>query len=104
LGVRDRDVRLDADRVVRPGTGGMSVTPNDPKHLPAEFLPEALGGFGRLPLYSIKTTELGEELVARLDPRKPDRHAFVEPAAPMQVGDFQHALCSTAASWTRWSS
>lgn len=102
--MRDRDVRLDPAGLVQPRKGGMSVTPDDPKHLPAEFLPETLGGLGRLPLYSIRSSDLGSNLIARPDPRKADRHAFVEPAAPMPIADLQQALCRTAPSWTRCES
>jgi hypothetical protein len=98
--VRERDVRVDSAGLARPGTGGMSVTPDDSKRMPAEFLPETLGGLGRLPLYSI----LGPNLIVRPDPRNPDRHAFVEPAAPMPLSELQQALCLTAATWKRFES
>jgi len=41
LGVRDKDVVIDSAGFVQPKTGGMSVTPDDPRHLPEEFRPES---------------------------------------------------------------
>lgn len=56
LGVRERDVAraLTSNGGVQPERGGMSVAPDDPMHLPEEFRPEALGGTGRLPVFSIE--------------------------------------------------
>lgn len=102
LGVRERDVVVTSGGLVEPARGGMSVTPDDPRHLPEEFLPEALGGLGRIPLYSVEERQFGATLIVRADPRKPKAHGFVEPVSPMPLEDFRAALCSSAPKWRRY--
>jgi hypothetical protein len=102
LGVRDRDVVVDPGGFVQPKRGGMSVTPDDPRHLPEEFLPESLGGLGRIPLYSVQGMQLRSEFAVRPDPQKPKTHAFVEPASPIPLEDFRAALCLSAPKWRRY--
>ena len=86
---------------VFPRTGGMSTTPDDPRFLPEEFRPESLGGFGRLPVYSIDVSQLGRGLLARRDARKPHKHAFVEPASKMLFSEYEQLVYQTAPDWRK---
>jgi hypothetical protein len=45
--------------------------------------------------------ELGELLVPRIDPRKPDKHAFVEPVRPMPLEEYELALAETRDVWRK---
>jgi hypothetical protein len=98
LGVRPRDVKLEGN-LVRPSTGGMSVTPDDPAYLPEEFRPDSLGGIGRLPVFEISEDAFGETLSVRPDPKRPTRHAFVEPRLPTSLQEYQRSLCATSSQW-----
>jgi hypothetical protein len=101
LGVRERDLPPDKDGMVSPNKGGMSATPDDPRLLPEEFRPESLGGFGRLPVFSVDVAKLGRELQARRDPNKPNKHVFVEPAARMLFAEYERLVCATAQDWKK---
>jgi len=102
LGVRaDYDVPVDEEGLVRPGTGGMSVTPDDWRRMPERRIPEELGGDGRHPMFYIDTDDLGPLLRFRRDPDNPVRHDFVEPAHPMSFEGYQAAIHATAALWRR---
>lgn len=100
LGVRvPRDIEPDAAGMVSPGVGGLSITPDDPRHLPPEFRPESLGGLGRLPLFALAVHDLTADLQVRLDPTNPQRHGFLEPTLPTELEAYQRALCATAPHW-----
>ncbi len=100
LGIRPGiDIPKSPDELVHPGTGGMSVTPDDPARLPPHVRPPWLGGQGKLPVFALDFAAIGALLGVRLDPKHPERHAFVEPAMMMTVDEYQAALCSTRASW-----
>jgi len=86
--------------LVHPGTGGMSVTPDDPARLPPHVRPRWLGGQGKLPVFQLDFAALAPPLGVRLDPKHPERHAFVEPVSMMTVNEYQAALCSTRALWS----
>jgi hypothetical protein len=97
LGARkDLDIPCRADGAVAPHTGGMSVTPDDPAKLPEEFRPESLGGLGRLPVFMIAAAQLGMDLRPRVDPKRPQVHAFVEPERSMLFDAYQSALCASS--------
>lgn len=103
LGVRiPIDIRPDSMGQVMPGHGGMSVVPESPRFLPLHFRPESLGGVGRVPVFSIEQTGLGQALVFRPDRRKPERHGYVEPSVAMTVENYQLALCLTAPLWKEY--
>jgi hypothetical protein len=94
-----RRSKTDLDGQVHPGRGGMSVVPDDPARLPPHFRPVALGGFGKLPVFGVEATRLGEKLFYRPDPKKPTRHGFVEPSAVMTIAAYQIAIAATAPVW-----
>jgi hypothetical protein len=98
LGVRPGvDVQVQADDLVHPGTGGLSVTP-DPARLPPFLRPPSHGGHGGLPLFEF-TGHLPKGLAFRPDPKKPGEHGFVEPDSRMVLGEYQAVLCSTRGHW-----
>ena len=100
LGARLKvDVRPDAEGRVLPNGGGMSVTPDDPRRLPPHFRPVSLGGFGALPVFGLKVAKLSADLCYRADPKKPDRHGTIEPAAAMFIGVYQGRLFETRPIW-----
>ncbi|AGY60438.1 hypothetical protein [Gloeobacter kilaueensis] len=100
LGVRPKvDIKIDEDRNVLPGTGGMSVSPS-PEQLPEHRRPEALGGKSKYPAWEIKVQDLGPELKYRPDPKNSD-HGFVEPARQMDFAEYQNALEETRQKWKK---
>ncbi len=100
LGVRPNvDIPNDGTGAVKPGTGGLSITPDDPAHLPPHVRPPRLGGKGRLPIFEILRGAIGSSLTFRADPDHPVTHGFVEPAKVMVLADYQLALCNTGSSW-----
>lgn len=95
------DVVPDADGVVQPNAGGMSVTPDDPRRMNPLRRPRALGGVGKYPLYVIDGDGLGIDLAFRRDPRDPMAHAFVEPSHPLALAPYRRALGETRPRWSR---
>lgn len=104
LGVRvGTDISPDLSGDVSPGQGGMSVAPDDPMNLHRLHRPAELGGSGRKPVWGITRDDLKDELHCRPDPRKPTKHAMIEPAMRMQVNDYELVLEDTAPKWGLWS-
>jgi hypothetical protein len=100
LGVRAGvDITPDRDGFVAPGTGGLSVTPDDPSLLPPHVRPAHLGGRGMLPVFGIETGKLTGALSYRPDPRHPRTHGFLEPAQVEQINVYQTNLQTTAPDW-----
>lgn len=99
LGVRPNfDIAVD-DGSVRPATGGLSTTPDDPRLLPPHVRPPSLGGLGKLPVFVLDVASLGAELTARRDPVHPRQHAFIEPACIMLLTKLQALLCDGRTAW-----
>ena len=103
LGVRDGIDIISQNGYVLPETGGMSVSPDDPKRLPRFRRPPELGGTGRDPTFTIESELLPSDLTYRADPLDPHSHGFIEPARPMTFAEFQQAIGETRLSWTRHS-
>jgi hypothetical protein len=100
LGVR-RGINIPVDMLgnVGPGTGGMSVSPDDVNSLPEHRRPPTHGGTGKDPAWEMADVDLGLDLVYRPDPDDPHVHGFVEPARPMRFEEFEAALYATADRW-----
>ncbi|MGH7436528.1 MAG: hypothetical protein ACRENE_12715 [Polyangiaceae bacterium] len=97
------DIKPDRDGMVRPGIGGMSVTPNDPSGLPPHLRPISLaGGQSTLPVFVIGASDLGPSLRFQRAKRHPERHGYVEPAMAMKLEAYQNALGSTVSEWVPW--
>lgn len=97
------DVLVDAEGMVEPGAGGMSVSPDDPANLPEHRRPPALGGSGKDPVFGIGADALGSDLSYRPDPDDPGVHGFVEPGRRMRLEDYQEAVAATRGAWWRAS-
>jgi hypothetical protein len=96
-----REIEADADGYVNAGSGGMSVTPNDPRGLPVWRLPKALGGTGAYDLWCISVDALPDGLEYRPDPKNPGRHGTIAPARRMLLDQYEELLSSTRLSWQR---
>ena len=89
LAVQDSDVIL-------PNQGGMSVAPDNPRHLLRHRRPQGLGGTGLDPVWSLETTELGPNLQFRQDS---PTHGVIEPQRAMTLQQYQAALSATRTRW-----
>ncbi len=100
LGARNPiDIEPDGDGLVRPGAGGVSVSPGSPANLPRHRRPPSWGGTGLDDVWAISVSELGEKLVCRPDPNQPEAHGFIEPGETMTLADYQMALAGTRPRW-----
>ncbi len=93
------DIEIGADLLVHPVSGGMSVSPGSPEHLPRHRKPPEWGGTGLDRVWEISSDELGDGLLYRPDPDQPDTHGFVEPERPMTFDEYQAALAETRSKW-----
>jgi hypothetical protein len=100
LGIRlGRDVSaLSASDLVHSGQGGMSVSPDDPLHLPLYRRPPEFGGTGTDPVWFLDVADLGPQLCYRPDPKN-SGHGFIEPAYPMTADEYRQALEATQPLW-----
>ena len=102
LGVRTageyRDIQVDTAGVVLPGTGGMSVTPDDPINLPRHFRPRSLGGRGKRPVWLVSSAHIIDPLAAREDG---PTHWLIEPSSTMALAAYESGLVATAPRWSR---
>ena len=102
LGVRvagpRADISPDADGMVQPGTGGMSVAMNDLRKLPKFRLPQIFGGDGRDPVFAMEANSLPELLNLR-PVNMP--HALVEPRTSCQFLLYEQALHKTRPFWRK---
>lgn len=99
LGPTPRDIPVGPDGMVRPGTGGMSVSPDSPMNLPLSRRPPEFGGAGKDPVWQISSSDLGTDLTYRPDPDM-FGHGFIEPAYPMPFQTYQQAVWDTRPNWT----
>ena len=101
LGVRidlpSRDILVEPDGTVSPGTGGMSVALDAAQNLPKHRLPKSLGGEGRDPVFKMSSAALSARLLVRTD-RYP--HAFVEPATVCLFEHYEKNLWGSRVSWS----
>lgn len=94
------DIRVSAEGLVQPGTGGMSTAMPPIDNLPPHRRPPKHGGDDRrYEVYELETDDLPDELRERVDPHVPERHVFIEPAREMSFEAYQQALHSTRALW-----
>ena len=87
------------DGLVSPGTGGMSVSPNDAMNLPVFRRPPSLGGIGKDPVWCMDVCDLPSGLSYRADPLNPAGHGFIEPSATMGYEPYEGLLEGTAGLW-----
>ncbi|MBK8253214.1 MAG: hypothetical protein IPK82_11180 [Polyangiaceae bacterium] len=89
------DVYPDASGHVAPGQG-LSVALDDPRGLPKHRKPQALGGEGRDPVFSLPVNAVDKVLSLNED-RPP--HALIEPAIRCSLEEYEAALAGTRSSW-----
>lgn len=101
LGVRvggsDADVPVGADGNIAPGTGGMSVAPDDPLFLPQHRRPRSLGGTGKDPVWRLFQHSLPLTLIFVAER---EEHGVIGSAIVATPSQFRDALASTAPDWT----
>lgn len=95
----DGDVPVTDDGLVRPETGGMSVSPPPVSNLPLHRRPREYGGRSRDPVFEIETDGLPVELRYRPDPKSPNRHGFIEPSRTMSFENYDRAIRATRVLW-----
>ncbi|MGH3757396.1 DUF6531 domain-containing protein [Actinophytocola sp.] len=101
LGARPgTDVTPDADGMVHPGGGGISIAPETANNLPSHRRPPEFGGTGRDPVWSIDPDDLPEGLAYRRD-SPTSGHGVIEPSRTMTYEEYQSLIESTAGSWNR---
>src|SRR5262245_34583339 len=94
LGIRPGDdIERDTDGYVHPGTGGLSVAPDDPYRLSYHRRPKTLGGKCKDPVWALDAASLPASLTYRAD--VPERHGVIEPAQVMTIADYEAALAAT---------
>jgi hypothetical protein len=105
LGVRiPNDIAPDEDGFVKPGTGGMSVAPKSVLNVPPHRRPRGMhmGSTGNknTRMYAIVDSDLpADRLRVRLDPKKPQIHAFVEPAVTIELAKYERDVANTQSKW-----
>ncbi|HEX9679788.1 MAG TPA: RHS repeat-associated core domain-containing protein, partial [Candidatus Saccharimonadales bacterium] len=99
LGVRPQDIPVE-NGMVRPNTGGMSVSPNSPHNLPPHRRPPEFGGTGKDPVFCIESSCLSDGLQYRPDPNNPTGHGFIEPSREMSSEEYQKLLGETRPLWS----
>jgi hypothetical protein len=105
LGVRvPKDIVPDEKGMVGPGNGGMSVAPNSMWNVPNHRRPRGMrmGSTGKSDdyMYSVSGTSIPvDKLSVRLDPNRPEKHAFVEPAISVDLSRYETDLASTRNDW-----
>ena len=100
LGARNPiDIEPDEGGLVRPGSGGMSVSPGSAANLPRHRRPPEWGGSGLDSVWAISSSKLGEKLVYRPDPDQAEVHGFIEPSEAMTFVEYQAALAATRSDW-----
>lgn len=106
LGVRvPGDIAPDAEGLVRPNTGGMSVSPGSIWNVPNHRRPMGMGrgstGPGGDRIFAIGAPPLATaRLTVRAAPDRPELHAFVEPGSPIPLAAYDGALSSTRPDWS----
>ncbi len=105
LGVRvPQDIAPDADGMVMPGAGGMSVAPGSEWNVPNHRRPRGMkrGSTGNVGdrMYALPDKSIpADKLMVRPDPGFPEIHAFVEPAASVKLQRYEVDLAGTRQDW-----
>jgi hypothetical protein len=98
----DDDIPIQADGLLHPRTGGMSVSPDDPMYLPTWRRPKKFGGTGKHPVWVISSELIQGQIVYWPDDPNPEGvvdHGLVEPSAPTTEEVLQAALAATQEHW-----
>ena len=102
LGVRLGDtatpdvLAIEPNDMIFPNQGGMSVAPDNSRHLLRHRRPQSLGGSGLDPVWCLESDELGSDLQFRQDN---PTHGVIEPLRAMTLSEYQNALSATRPAW-----
>lgn len=98
------DITPDAQGLVYPKSGGMSVTALDPMALPVHRRPDWLGGKSpKNVVFSMAEAKLPDALVARQDlPKEIPLHRSIEPSECCTLEIYMNNLISTRSDWRTW--
>lgn len=89
-----------AGELVRPGQGGVSVSPESPLNLPKHRRPPEFQGNGKDPVWTIAESDLGPDLRFRIDAAMRS-HGFLEPVRQMTLAEYEIAINATRTSWRK---
>jgi hypothetical protein len=89
---------------VYPRTGGMSATPDSIWNIPSHRRPRgmSMGSSGKITdrIYALANVAIpADKLKVRRDPKKPEMHAFVEPAVMIELAGYEKDLADTRNNW-----
>lgn len=90
INVENVDIVVDANGMVHPNTGGMSVSPRIADLLAHRRLSE-FGGTGKDPVWRTNINDLGPELVYVSDS---PTHGTIQPTKTMTIEEYQKALAN----------
>lgn len=96
------DIAPDAEGMVEPNQGGMSIYWGNPRHMPKSRRPRSLGGEGEHPLFQASEDYLPATLVVDRDgerKKKPTKHATVQPRVRCHHSHYQDSLHGTRLLW-----
>ena len=101
LGVRVEGPRIDVSPddhgCVHTGTGGMSVTVDDPAAMPVSRRPRWLAdGASEDPLFRLEPSRVVEPLSVRVEARA---HAVIEPSVGLTLDAYETSLAATRSFW-----
>lgn len=88
-----KDIAPDANGLVKPGIGGLSVNPDN-----VLFVPLNLRNKPGFSVFQIVESRLGDSLSFRHDATDV-QHGFVEPSRGMRVNEYQTALQNSSPEW-----
>ena len=92
------DIVPNGKGLAHPNTGGLSVAPDDPCHLPDHRRPRSLGGEGRDPVFAMDVSTMPVSLVVRRDTLT---HALIGPRHLCPCVEYEQALYRTRQSWRK---
>ena len=98
-GVKVPDIQIDANGLIHPKSGGMSVATDSPEYLQPHRRPKEFGGTGNVPVYSLQRPIWGALRIRVDNPKK--HHACVEPLFTCTLDDFNRELRLTRSRWKR---
>ncbi|MEI7012848.1 hypothetical protein [Leptospira licerasiae] len=94
------DIEHDNEGFVYPLTGGLSTFLNI-MDMPKFYIPVALGGKGRIPIYKIRSENVHSDLRARSDNREnhDSSHILIEPVNKILIDHFNEDIICTRELW-----
>jgi len=94
------DIEPNEDGHVEGNCKGISVV-LDLKWLPPGLRPESHRGYWKGPVFFINSESVSGDLTYTRDPKRPNKHGFIEPTKRMKLDSYQEALCDTRLEWEK---